>query len=79
MDGNRITDEVNGEFISYDSRAEFYSVNNTASGESKPGAGRITAVIQPKNPPPADAAQPSTPAQPATPAPAQRRQNGKDQ
>jgi len=51
MDGKRITDEVSGEFISYDSRAEFYSVNNTASGQSKPGAGRITAVIQPKTTP----------------------------
>ncbi|MBP0600003.1 lipopolysaccharide transport periplasmic protein LptA [Herbaspirillum sp. LeCh32-8] len=66
MDGKRVTDEVNGEFISYDSRAEFYSVNNTASGESKPGAGRITAVIQPKNPPPAQPqTQPEQPAQPA--------------
>ena len=73
MDGKRITDEVNGEFISYDSRAEFYSVNNTASGQSKPGAGRITAVIQPRNAPPA---QPGQPAQPATPQPTQP---GKDQ
>ncbi|EJL92102.1 lipopolysaccharide transport periplasmic protein LptA [Herbaspirillum sp. CF444] len=48
MDGARITDEVNGEFISYDSRAEFYSVNNTNTGESKPGGGRITAIIQPR-------------------------------
>ncbi|AKZ61540.1 ABC transporter substrate-binding protein [Herbaspirillum hiltneri N3] len=48
MDGPRVTDEVNGEFISYDSRAEFYSVNNTNTGESKPGGGRITAIIQPR-------------------------------
>ncbi|WP_034296003.1 lipopolysaccharide transport periplasmic protein LptA [Herbaspirillum sp. RV1423] len=48
MDGPRVTDEVNGEFISYDSRAEFYSVNNTNTGESKPGSGRITAIIQPR-------------------------------
>jgi lipopolysaccharide export system protein LptA len=48
MDGSRVTDEVNGEFISYDSRAEFYSVNNTNTGESKPGSGRITAIIQPR-------------------------------
>lgn len=80
MDGDRITDEVNGEFISYDSRAEFYSVNNTASGESKPGAGRITAVIQPKNPPPDGTATPAQPAAKTTPAqPAPRRQSGKDQ
>jgi lipopolysaccharide export system protein LptA len=49
LDGAKPTDEVEGEFISYDSRAEFYSVNNMATGESKPGAGRIKAVIQPRN------------------------------
>lgn len=47
-EGQKITDEVEGEFISYDSRSEFYSVNNSASGESKPGAGRIRATIQPR-------------------------------
>jgi lipopolysaccharide export system protein LptA len=49
LEGQKITDEVEGEFISYDSKTEFYSVNNTASGQSKPGAGRIRAVIQPRN------------------------------
>ncbi len=49
LDGQKVTDEVEGEFISYDSKTEFYSVNNTASGQSKPGAGRIRAVIQPRN------------------------------
>ncbi|MGB7479657.1 MAG: lipopolysaccharide transport periplasmic protein LptA [Burkholderiaceae bacterium] len=49
LEGAKVTDEVSGEFISYDSRAEFYSVNNTASGTSKPGAGRIKAIIQPRN------------------------------
>ncbi len=48
LDGNRPTDEVEGEFISYDSRAEFFTVHNTPSGESKPGGGRIKAVIQPR-------------------------------
>jgi lipopolysaccharide export system protein LptA len=48
LDGTRITDEVEGEFISYDSRAEFYSVSNSASGESKPGSGRVRAVLQPR-------------------------------
>jgi lipopolysaccharide export system protein LptA len=38
---------VQGEFISYDSRKEFFSVRNSASGESKPGGGRGTMVIQP--------------------------------
>jgi lipopolysaccharide export system protein LptA len=48
LDGEKITDEVEGEFISYDSKTEFYSVNNTASGQSKPGGGRIRATIQPR-------------------------------
>jgi len=48
LDGSQITDEVEGEFISYDSRAEFYSVSNSVSGESKPGSGRVKAVIQPR-------------------------------
>ncbi|MGH8810023.1 MAG: lipopolysaccharide transport periplasmic protein LptA, partial [Noviherbaspirillum sp.] len=34
---------------SYDSRAEFFTVNNSASGASQPGGGRIKAVIQPRN------------------------------
>ncbi len=48
LDGTRITDEVEGEFISYDSKAEFYTVTNSASGEAKPGGGRVRAVIQPR-------------------------------
>ena len=48
LQGDKPTDEVNGEFISYDSRTEFYSVNNTVNGVSQPGAGRIRAVIQPR-------------------------------
>jgi lipopolysaccharide export system protein LptA len=48
LEGVKPTDEVEGEFISYDSRSEFFSVNNTASGESKAGAGRIKVVIQPR-------------------------------
>jgi len=49
LDGSRVTDEVEGEFISYDSRAEFYSVTNSVSGESKPGSGRVRATLQPRN------------------------------
>ena len=47
LEGERVTDEVEGDFISYDSKTEFYSVNNSASGD-KPGAGRIRATIQPR-------------------------------
>jgi lipopolysaccharide export system protein LptA len=48
LDSGKPTDEVEGEFISYDTRAEFYTVNNTTSGESKPGGGRVRATIQPR-------------------------------
>ncbi|MFC5472976.1 lipopolysaccharide transport periplasmic protein LptA [Paraherbaspirillum soli] len=49
LEGVKPTDEVNGEFISYDSRAEYYSVNNTVNGTSQPGAGRIKVIIQPRD------------------------------
>ncbi|MFT5589576.1 MAG: lipopolysaccharide export system protein LptA [Bradyrhizobium sp.] len=55
LNGKTPTDEVEGEFISYDSRSEFFSVNNTPAGQdSKAGAGRIKAVIQPRVPGTAD-------------------------
>ena len=60
LEGGRLSDEVNGEFISYDSRKEQFAVKNTVTGESKPGAGRGTMVIQPT----------IRPAAPAAPAPA---------
>jgi lipopolysaccharide export system protein LptA len=47
LEDNKPTDEVEGELISYDSRAEFLTVNNTANGNQS-GAGRIKAVIQPR-------------------------------
>jgi len=49
LEGSKVTDEVQGAFISYDSKEEFYTVNNTPNGESTPGGGRIKAVIQPRN------------------------------
>ena len=49
LEGARATDEVEGDFISYDSKQEFYSVNNTPNGASKAGGGRIRAIIQPRN------------------------------
>lgn len=47
LEGTKVTDEVDGEYISYDSKTEFYSVKNTSAGVSKPGAGRIKVVMQP--------------------------------
>jgi lipopolysaccharide export system protein LptA len=47
--GTKLTDAIEGEFISYDSRTEVVSANNSATGQSKPGAGRVKAVIQPRS------------------------------
>ena len=49
LEGTRLDSEVEGEFISYDSRKEVFAVKNSVTGESKPGAGRGTMVIQPSN------------------------------
>lgn len=49
LDSGRPTDEVEGDFISYDSRAEFYTVTNSTTGDAKPSGGRVKAVIQPRN------------------------------
>ena len=65
LEGAKPASRVDGEFISYDSRKEFFAVKNTASGETKPGAGRSTMVIQPSSkltPPPAPAAPTNQPA-----------------
>lgn len=48
LEGRKTTDEVEGEFISYDSRTEFFTVNNTTNGNSRPNAGRVKVVIQPR-------------------------------
>ena len=45
LEGRKTTDEVEGEFISYDSRTEFFTVNNTSNGASRPNAGRVKVVI----------------------------------
>ena len=59
LEGTRMTDETQSEFISYDSRKEVFAVRNDASGENKPGKGRVTLILAPRK------AQPAQPAQPA--------------
>ncbi|MFD2365489.1 lipopolysaccharide transport periplasmic protein LptA [Pseudoduganella sp. GCM10020061] len=68
LDGKRVTDEVNGEYISYDSRKEVFAVRNDASGENKPGKGRVTLILAPRKTQAAQPAQPAPAAQPAQPA-----------
>ena len=48
-DSGKVTDEVEGEFLSYDSKTEFYTVTNSTTGESKPGSGRVRVIMQPRN------------------------------
>jgi lipopolysaccharide export system protein LptA len=47
LEGSKKTDEAEGPFISYDSRKELFAMENTATGESKPGGGSVRMVIQP--------------------------------
>jgi lipopolysaccharide export system protein LptA len=70
LDGERLTDEIQSEFISYDSIREVFAARNDASGTTKPGAVRGKMIIAPRKPKPAPAAAPaSPPAAPVTPAP----------
>ena len=48
LEGKQVTDDIKGEYISYDSKSEFYQVHNTPAGKSSPGAGRVKAVIKPR-------------------------------
>lgn len=49
LEGSRVTDQVEGDFISYDSRAEFYTVKNAPTGATRSDGGRIRVTIQPRN------------------------------
>lgn len=51
-----LTEQAEGEYISYDSRTEVFVVRNSATGEDRPGGGRNTIILQSKRrPPPAPA------------------------
>lgn len=63
LQGKNPSDEVEGAFISYDSRREFFSVRNGAEGDSKNGGGRGTMVLQPTIRPAANPATPAAPVQ----------------
>ncbi|MBA4094504.1 MAG: lipopolysaccharide transport periplasmic protein LptA [Candidatus Accumulibacter sp.] len=64
LENGRLTNEIEGPFISYDNRREVATVRNDASGQSKVGGGRGTLIIAPRRTTPAPAA--------AAPAPAPR-------
>jgi lipopolysaccharide export system protein LptA len=63
LEGNRLSNQTDSEFISYDSRKDVAVARNDASGESKSGKGRVTVVLAPRRTTAAAAAA-------ATPAPA---------
>ncbi|QNA98571.1 lipopolysaccharide transport periplasmic protein LptA [Massilia sp. Se16.2.3] len=67
LENGRLTNEIDGPFISYDNRKEVASVRNDASGESKAGGGRGTLIIAPRRVAPAAAAAPAAPAPAPTP------------
>jgi lipopolysaccharide export system protein LptA len=66
LEGTRLSNQVDGEFISYDSRKEVAMVRNDASGDSKVGKGRGTLILAPRKT--AAAAAASAPAPATTPA-----------
>jgi lipopolysaccharide export system protein LptA len=66
LEGKRKTQEVQGPYLSYDSRKEVYSVENDVSGTTKANGGRVRMVIEAKVPP----AAPGAPAAPAAATPA---------
>lgn len=49
------TEEAEGEYFSYDSRTEVFTLRNTSTGEDRPGGGRNTIILQSKRKPPAAA------------------------
>jgi lipopolysaccharide export system protein LptA len=47
LEGSKVTDELDAQFVSYDSRTEQMVSRNDISGENKVGKGRSTLVIAP--------------------------------
>jgi len=70
LEGTRVTQEMDSEFISYDNRKEVLVGRNDASGADKPGGGRGSITLQPRRPATATPAPAAPAAAPATPAPA---------
>jgi lipopolysaccharide export system protein LptA len=58
MEGTRLTNEIQSEFISYDSLREVFTARNDASGGSTTGGGRGRMIIAPSKPRPAAPAAP---------------------
>jgi lipopolysaccharide export system protein LptA len=48
LTGKTVTDEISGEYITYDSANETYFAKNTSPNASGGNGGRVTAIIQPR-------------------------------
>jgi lipopolysaccharide export system protein LptA len=70
LENGRLTNEMDGEFISYDNRKEVAAVRNDSSGETKPGKGRSTLILAPRRTAQAGAPAAAAAAAPAAAAPA---------
>ena len=54
LEGKKVTQQLAGEFLSYDNRAQVFVSRNDASGVNKPGAGRVTIHLEPNRKPAAN-------------------------
>ncbi|MFZ6750644.1 lipopolysaccharide transport periplasmic protein LptA [Undibacterium sp. Ren11W] len=48
LEGKKVTQEQEGEFLSYDSLNDVFLATNTTTGTHVPGAGRVKLTLQPK-------------------------------
>lgn len=67
LEGKKVTQEQEGEFLSYDSLNDVFLATNTTTGNRVPGAGRVKLTLQPK---PVKAAPPVAPSIAPSAAPA---------
>ncbi|MFZ6844052.1 lipopolysaccharide transport periplasmic protein LptA [Undibacterium sp. RuTC16W] len=48
LDGKNVTQEQEGEYLSYDSINDVFVATNSTSGKQVPGGGRVTLILEPK-------------------------------
>jgi lipopolysaccharide export system protein LptA len=49
LDGKKVTEEHEGEYLTYDSANDVFTAENTVDGKTVPGAGRSRTTLQPKS------------------------------
>jgi lipopolysaccharide export system protein LptA len=59
LEGKKVTQEQEGEFLSYDSLNDVFLATNTTTGTHVPGAGRVKLTLQPKPAKPATTVTPA--------------------